>query len=160
MSTDILHADGECPYCYTKISCYLKNEYKFGSPIRSCKKCGKSYVDSRYHEIAIDGFPQWELSLKFNVKRILIGIVIFIIGFLFLYFERNHLGFYHLSYYIIMFMGVLVVIFSLVDIIRIITGAKAKKFENLRIQSVERLNDKGYVQQLISIGYRIPNEFL
>lgn len=121
MQTKMLYTHGTCPYCNAKIFPYSAEEWLYGSPIKTCKKCSKNYIDNRYHEIAVEGAAPNTLSVKRNV----IGIIV-----------------------------------MLIDLIRIITGTKAKKLEKLRIESVKRLQDKNYAQELFLIGYCVPEEYL
>lgn len=42
MKTRMLNTHGTCPYCGATISLsYVEKEWKYGSPIRTCKKCKK-----------------------------------------------------------------------------------------------------------------------
>ena len=46
---------GNCPHCKRKLFNYNPGSWRYESPIRICIKCKKKYVDTRYHEIVIDG---------------------------------------------------------------------------------------------------------
>lgn len=159
MQTKMLHTHGTCPYCGTKIFPYAAEEWLYGSPIRTCKKCSKNYVDNRYHEIAVEGIAPNTLSAKRNIIGIFIFLGIFLIAFLIHYYEMHFQNYYHPLYYGIMGIAAVGIIIMIVDLIRIISGAKAKKLEKLRGESVKRLQDKNYAQELFSIGYCIPEEY-
>ena len=49
---------------------------------------------------------------------------------------------------------------DLIDLIRIKTGLKERRFAVLRVESAKRLQDKTYAHQLLSAGYNVPEEYL
>lgn len=49
---------------------------------------------------------------------------------------------------------------AVIEIISIISGSKARKFEKRRLESETRLRDKGYVYVLQDLGYQIPEKYL
>ena len=57
-------------------------------------------------------------------------------------------------------IGVVIVIGSIVEIIAIKSGLKAKKYEKLKKESEERLSDKSYVYILQDLGYKVPEKYL
>ena len=50
--------------------------------------------------------------------------------------------------------------YAIYQIIIILTGIKRKKFEKLRQESEERLQDYNYAKTLVSLGYSVPEEYL
>lgn len=57
-------------------------------------------------------------------------------------------------------IGLILVICMLVDIILIKSGAKEKRFARLREESVQRLRDRNYANELAEAGYNVPEEYL
>ena len=158
----IKFADGRCPECGHKFFYYNSSQWNYGSPIRTCKKCGKQYADKRYHEIEIDGFARGSMS-------IVSGLIISLIGVFFIYrgisLSKGHMlgtpegaqWFMPTAFFI---MGCAIVLFAIVDIIKILTGTKAKKLEKLRMESEERLLDSNYANMLKNLGYHVPEKYL
>lgn len=164
MQGKMLRTGGNCPYCKAKIFFYYEkereNEWKYGSPIRPCRKCGKNYVDGRYHEIAVEGIEPSALSIRWNGIRLLAMLGIFLIAFLIQAYEVRHKGTYSLKWCTIMGCALFGSLLFLIDSIRILTGAKAKKLERLREESVKRLRNWSYAKQLEDLGYPVPEEYL
>jgi hypothetical protein len=57
-------------------------------------------------------------------------------------------------------MGIFCILCAIYQIIIILTGIKRKKFEKLRQESEERLQDYNYAKTLVSLGYSVPEEYL
>lgn len=152
---------GKCPYCGKDISLnYVQREWRYGSPIRVCKKCNQKYIDKRYHEIAVDGInPD-----SFNMKRVgfsfLFGIIVLVFSALFNSYTILLKGYYHTAMITLGLAGILLLIYTIIDFIRIKTGLKERKIEKLIEESVNRLNDKEYAKELVSVGYNVPEKYL
>lgn len=152
--------NGKCPYCGVEIKGYMESQSDYGSPIRVCRKCGKSYLDRRYHEIAIEGIGTNALSIKRDAKIALLGFAFFAVGFLL------NLGMvlssdkYNLRLVFIQLIAIILIIFALGDAVMIKTGKKEKRLEKKRMESVERLKNKEYARTLAELGYNVPNEYL
>ena len=154
--------DGRCPECGHKFFYYNGRQWNYGSPIRTCKKCGKQYADTRYHEIEIDGFARGSMSIAG-------GLIVAVIGGLCIYRGISLSKGYMLGTpeeaqwfmpTLIFLMGCAVVIFGITYIIKILTGLKTKKFEKLRMESEERLQDYNYAHMLKDLGYPVPEKYL
>lgn len=152
---------GKCPYCGKGISLnYVEREWKYGSPIRVCKKCKQKYIDKRYHEIAVEGInPD-----AFNMKRVwfglLIGVIALIVSAIFNTLTILLGGYYHTTMMGIGLIGILMIICMLVELISIKTGLKQHKLEKVTIESVNRLQNKEYANELASVGYNVPEKYL
>lgn len=153
MQTKIRGTFGCCPYCGAKIKDYVENKWLYGSPLRICEKCGEKYIDSRYHEIALEGYQPGALSVKRDLKAIAILAAILLVSFAVHFYEMNFSSYYHPIYYFIIPMTALGIIFMTADIVRIKTGAKEKALEKLRAESEERLKNEEYAAALKEIGY-------
>ncbi|MCM1055780.1 MAG: zf-TFIIB domain-containing protein [Bacteroides sp.] len=157
---NIPQTSGTCPHCRKKISDYAANKYRYGSPIRVCPKCGGAYLDTTFHEVVTDGFPPDELSMKKGVKSALIGAAIFVVCAAIFVLELFFSDRIHIYPPILAVMGIVTIVVSIVDIIKVKSGAKAKELEIFRLQSVERLRSPAYARQLAELGYNVPKEFL
>ena len=149
----------KCPHCGNNLGTAV-NAHLYGSPFRVCNKCKNSYVDNRYHEIAIEGIRQVDINpteadkqahRKSGLKAIWIGL-----GMIALFI-------------IILFTGWIVFPLPIFGVISIIGGIGAMKgdskkelektrnaLEIERQQSMLRMQNPQYVEQLRAIGYDIP----
>lgn len=152
---------GKCPHCGKDVSLnYVQREWKYGSPIRVCKKCNQKYIDKRYHEIAVDGInPD-----SFNMKRVgfsfLFGIIALVFSALFNSYTILLKGYYHTAMMTLGLVGILLIIYTIIDFIRIKTGAKERQLAKITEESVNRLRDRAYAHELASVGYNVPEKYL
>lgn len=156
----VLKANKRCPYCGKEIYGFNENAWEYGRSVRSCKRCKKKYIDPRYHEIAIDGINPDAYNIRRSVIGMLIGMACVIISALvnlcFVYFD----GDYYLRLVFAGFMGAVLTVFMMVDIIRIKTGIKERHLEKLRMESEQRLQEMDYVQELINAGIEVTGQYL
>lgn len=160
MQAKRMYTNGRCPYCKRKILFYERNCWKYGSPVKKCKKCGERYMDSRYHEIAIEGIGSGIFSVKNNIIVLLISVGLLLLSYLIYMFEISYLGYYHISWYFVMGFLVFGIAYLIIDLIRILTGLKARKVERLFRESENRLSDKDYARELWINGYGVPKKYL
>lgn len=152
-----------CKKCEKKLLTYSQSSFrKYKSPVRKCKKCGTTYADPRCHEIEIEGIPADTFSIPSYVIMMIIGALILYRGrYLF---GMRQIGIPEGPQWLLpsLFVigGAVMVLGCIVEIITIITGVKAKKYEKLRMESKERLSDKSYAYILQDLGYQIPEKYL
>ena len=147
-----------CPHCQTSYG--PANAFFYGSPLKTCKKCGKQYVDRRYHEIALEGARQEDInpSSKENKKSaiatLIISIAMLFGGVLLLFFGR-------LSIILFLFggLGIIISISMFKDGTRRGIEKKKSEIENELLMSVQRMQNPQYVQALRIAGYTIPEDF-
>lgn len=160
----MLDTKGKCPYCGLEIpnypTEYVEKDWKYGSPIRGCEKCGKEYVDRRYHEIAVEGVAPDAFSVKQSAMCMLVAVITFAISVAIVFVQIETSGTYSARMSALAAVGAIVAILMLFNIISIKTGIKERRFEKLRSESEERLRNKGYAQKLASVGYDIPEKYL
>lgn len=154
------YVQGTCPHCGAKIPSYVAGKWLYGSPLRTCKKCGTRYIDSRYHEIALEGIRAYDISVKPSLRTALLGLVISLISAGVLYVEWNYQDYYHPMFFYTIPAGMLMVLWGIIDAVRTKLGSKTKKMEKLRKESIERLSDKNYAHDLAARGFYIPEEYL
>lgn len=91
-------------------------------------------------------------------KSILTGILF--ICFLIHMYEIFYQDYYHMGYPWLMVIAIMGIVIQIVDLVRIVTGMKAKKLEQLRGESENRLLDKNYARELSINGYCVPEKYL
>ena len=152
---------GKCPHCGKSIAItYMLNEWKYGSPIKVCKKCNQEYIDKRYHEMAIDGFSPETFDIKGTLSFLIFGVMSTIASILITAFSLWLDSSYYPMVIATGIMGILIVIGMICNLISIKTGIKQRRIEKKMLQSVERLQNKEYAHKLASLGYSVPERFL
>lgn len=158
--TDIKETGGKCPSCGKAISGYNPASRDYGSPIRTCKSCGQQYLDTRYIELAVLPPAARDLTPKAGLKVALLGLVLFLAaGALTLNAIRSH-GSYPAKGLIVFILSPILIIYGIIDSIRVKTGAKQKSLDKKREESEQRLMDRAYAQQLASLGFDVPDKYL
>lgn len=148
----------KCKNCNKKLMTYIPpGSRKYKSPLKKCKKCGTEYLDPRCHEIAAEGIPKDVFSIpSYLVLTVIGGLVIWRGIYLF---GMHPIGmtdsFQWFMPTVFTIMGIAFALGGIIEIIAILTGAKAKKYEKLRQESEERFLDNSYVQTLAELGYHI-----
>lgn len=156
----MLETNGKCPHCGKTLISYVEWEWKYGTPIRTCRSCGKKYLDRRYHEIAVEGIAPDAMSVKHSMVCMLFGIVVSVISALATIMQIYLWRSYSMRIAALGVIGLLISIFMLTDIIRIKSGAKQRKFLRLRAESELRLRDQSYARELYDLGYDVPVDYL
>lgn len=151
-----------CRSCGKKLLTYEAHERKYGSPIRSCKKCGKEYLDPRYQELAITETPEIKFRLSSLIITLIIGALLTWRG-IYLYGMRQLNTPQELQWLlptIILIFGILFIVGGIGDTILILTGSKQRKYEKLREESHRRLLNADYANRLSELGYPVPDMYM
>lgn len=147
-----------CKSCGSKLLTYEIYERKYGSPLCACKKCGCEYIDPRVQELAVVGMPEKEFKISNCIILFVIGLLIAWRGCYL--FSSYQLGVVEeiqwLMPVVILLLGIALIVGSIVEMIRIKTGSKQKKFQQLLVQSQARMADQEYVAKLEHLGYLVP----
>ena len=171
MASSFYHRVVDCPYCdmYADRKMLLNNWPPFGSPYRTCPKCGKVYFDSGYQEDAIVRFT--DTGGEITPGGLIVSL--FFTGGLILYVIEC------ISTKTIFWPGFLaVLIISLVYDIGLIRAIwnriRAKKYHQKMIdtlegrrgeldsylaESMKRMSDRGYLDALRARGVDVPEYF-
>ena len=148
----------QCPGCGKTLFSYEPRYRKYGKIIHECKKCGTSYLDPRYHELAIEGIPGDEFRLFPYIFMFVTGGLIAWRGWHLL--KVKQLGVPDAMQWLLpaafLVLGAVLVIGSIVGVISIKTGLKHRKFEKMLEESKARMMDTRYTDKLRSLGYEIP----
>lgn len=149
---------GTCPHCGGMVR-EKSNAWVYGSPIRTCPKCKQEFLDKRWREVAIDGFATGAKSAKLYLGAT-IGFLLFtIICTLWL---RNMIatqGHYPTRLVGCIVVGIVGTVGCAVVFLRIVTGYEDKQNAKYMAESRRRLQDKNYIDKLVSFGYTVPDEF-
>ena len=160
LHTQIPETDGTCPHCGKKLAGYQRGQCWYGSPIVTCKSCGKRYVDRRFHEIAVEGAVKNDLSLRRDGLVALLAVGGFAIAFGMNYHMVVTWERYSVRNVLIQALAVVLLLFAAVDAVSILTGIKAKWVERERQASEARLRDRAYAQELADLGWSVPDQYL
>ena len=151
--------NGTCPHCGKNIANYNPSSHDFGTPVRRCKHCNGAYLDTRYIELAVEGYNPNYLTTKGGKRIFLIGLIgTLLAGILNLLNYYN--GYYSLRAILCCVLGVILMIIGIVDIIRVKTGLKGKNLAKKQEESIQRLKNKDYAVTLKNCGYNVPEEYL
>lgn len=152
------YSEMNCPHCgkMNRESC---NAWMYGSPIKVCKSCGQKYLDSRYREPAVSGLDQRSVDPKFYLKGMGIFVAATVFVAVWLWYSVYILGHYNTRQVGILALCGFAAAACLVLYIRIKLGLEDKSNARLLAESEERLKDPGYVQELISYGYNVPEKY-
>ena len=150
----------KCPHCKKNLGNINTDDYLYGSPLKTCPKCKKEYLDPRFHEIAIDGIRDCDISSDpdFLAKKRKNGLLT-ILG-----------GIGVMALFIILIMvGWIFYLFPVISIILIIGGVKTLKETNPqaiekkraeldqeKMRSYARMQNPQYVAQLRAYGCAVP----
>ena len=149
---------GTCPHCggMVREKC---NAWVYGSPIRTCPQCKQEFLDKRWREVAIDGITTGLKSAKLYLGAT-IGFLLFtIICTLWL---RNMIatqGHYPTRLVGCIVVGIVGTAGCAVVFLRIVTGYEDKQNAKYMAESRRRLQDKNYIDKLVSFGYTVPDKF-
>jgi hypothetical protein len=140
-----------CPHCGTSYSFDQGDTYTYGSPIRICQFCHRTFIDNDYIEIAISGV-RWVDKLKISPQALFIlfgGSIITFCGF-----ATNEEMF--------LIFGIPMLLFSVCNIISEYRNhSKRIKFlEDEAAKSEQRLTNPDYALALKNLGYKVPGKFL
>lgn len=150
----------ECPVCNATIEEYYEDQYLYGSPIVKCPKCGAAACDRRYHEITVDGIYVGD-KLYVPVWKVLLTLAFLaLLGFALSPTCGWYLG---LNGMVVMtfvsIIGLVLLICMDISSIRDYFLRK-KKLVDLKAESVERIQDPAYVEQLAAFGLHVQKEYL
>ncbi len=153
----ILPTSGKCPYCEKAISGYSSAARDYGTPIRNCNQ---QYLDNRFIELAVEEPAPRDLSASTGLKVALFGAAGLIISVGFTLFTLFSRGEYYPKMILVSVMSVILIIYGIVDAIRVKTGVKMKSLDRKRDESEQRFMDKAYAYQLRELGYDVPEKYL
>ncbi|MDO5561099.1 MAG: hypothetical protein Q4F95_16095 [Oscillospiraceae bacterium] len=160
MPSDLYTNKAGCPNCGADILFYNSLQWYYGSPLRTCRRCGAEYFDDRYHEIEIDGYEPDAFNITKDRLAAVVGLIITVVFACVHVFEVTHLTRFFPGYALLSLIGVFAMLFGITDAVMIATGRKEKRLEKLRCRSEERLKNKQYAHKLYNHGYKVPEKYL
>ena len=152
------YVEWTCPKCKKKNreGC---NAWVYGSPIRYCKGCNAEFFDNRWRELAIEGSEPASKNAKFYIGATIVSLIFTCLCVLWLMNDIETRGSYPTKLLGCVILGVICTIGCFVIFLRIVTGYEDKQNKKYYDESVQRLQNKAYVEKLISYGYNVPERF-
>ncbi|MDO4317298.1 MAG: hypothetical protein Q4C48_03720 [Lachnospiraceae bacterium] len=149
-----------CSKCGAPIMLLAADEFKYGCPIRACAQCRQRYLDRGWHEIAVEGYRESDVSTKSNAKQTL-GLGLATLGLI----AANvfSIAVLHLIVYMLIFLAIgagIGFLVALKDTFVCATGMKKADLEQLKAESERRLSNPEYAKQLAELGYPVPSRYL
>ncbi len=135
------------------------NAWVYGSPIRYCKACNQEYFDSRWREIALEGYEPATKSPKLYLFATIGFLVFTIVCSIWLFTDIRTTGSYPIKLLGCVLAGIIATIGCFVIFLRIVLGYEDKQNQKYYEESLQRMKDKSYVEKLISYGYNVPDRF-
>lgn len=152
-----------CPHCKKAYSVLQpKGTGFYGSPIRKCENCGKSFVDRDFREIAAQGVR------KVDTRRLSLATVFSSCGFLVMgicaigmYINGESLLFSGQSVWTLV-LGAISIIIALYLCISEIRGYNERQeyLAEERKRSEERLSNYQYARLLDELAFYVPPKYL
>lgn len=152
------YVEWDCPKCGKK-NREACNAWVYGSPIRNCKVCNSEYFDNRWREVALEGVEPATKSPKLYLSATLGFLVFTIVCTIWLITDIKTMGSYPINLAGCVFAGAVGTIVFLVIFLRIVLGYEDKQNKKYYEESLQRINNKAYVEKLISYGYNVPEKF-
>ena len=148
-----------CPNCKTIINREDWNSFGYGSPIFTCPKCNKEFLDKRVHEPAIEGIGTDinKINISLNLKIALLSTTIWITCWYAVTIVPYKFKF---PCYMCGSFLLLIALLSWMTVIRIKSGKEAKILLKLVQESEKRLQDESYARRLYNLGYKVPEKYL
>lgn len=154
----------KCPHCNHAYTVFEpKGEGHYGSPLLTCEKCGKHFIDKDYREIAVDGIRD------VDKKKIAPGsIVLFLFWLLFffaeviLFLNGQSIIFDNKRSFAELIIVLLIALFLLYQIISNYKSYNIRQeiLEKERLASESRLQNYQYALFLKQLGYSVPKKYL
>ena len=142
----------KCPHCGFVYSGREKSDtFHFGSPFLTCPKCGESFVDKAYHELALEkgknaGKPHFGGA---TISSSVFGLVIMFFGL----FSKVRTGI--IAGIVVGAISILVIVCEAIDYKKQLNFIKEESE-----RSAERLSNLEYAQKLKDSGFDVPESYL
>lgn len=152
-----------CPHCHFKYEILQRRRvWLYGSPIRTCRQCGRQFVDKDYEELALRG--EEGIVKKHVAPGKVFSILLFgsVFGVLlidgtgtFTHFPGEE-DFLLIGFCALLFCGFL---YSAFSEYREYNKRIKEQVKELRA-SEKRLSNRQYALQLKDLGYKVPEKYL
>lgn len=146
----------KCPYCKAYYNYTTSGRYNWGSPLVKCRRCGRTFVDSSIHEVAIEGFGFTD-SIRSNWWFLLLPFMIAVMGCILFSLDG-------LEGVMDIFMGCFI---SAIAIGTLMFWGVFRSYKQNKIKmkyemdrSITRLSDPDYAYALKNAGYDVPDKYL
>ncbi|MBQ7904015.1 MAG: hypothetical protein IJ362_09820 [Oscillospiraceae bacterium] len=156
----------KCPYCKTIYENYssITEGAHLGSPLITCKKCKKIFIDKEMEELALKPFS--ELKKKYSMLRLMSSLwniftFVFIL-FSYMIFSGN-LKFdssFESIFMLVLYCGCGIFTLSIIKSITIDRQKIIDGYKQEYAKSEIRLSDPHYALALKQAGYSVPEKYL
>lgn len=148
----MVYRNKKCPHCEHMIDfMQAKGLDGYGSKIRQCPSCNRSYFDDDYVEIEIDGV-RFADKCKIEPLKIIWAVILLLA----LIFGGKNLG---QPWYIVCIIAfVLLLVLCAKDFVQ--SEKKKQLVEQERVASATRLSNIDYARFLAEKGKRVPRKYL
>ena len=150
-----------CPHCHG-VQPGTPNDYYYGSPLQTCRRCKKMFLDKRYHEIAVEGLRSEDTAFRSTAAKLapFICLAMIALGVVtLLTYDGSRMKIRILG----PLLGVLGLI-GLIPSIRALTKSGHAKamaaLDEKRRESEQRLRNPTYAAALADLGYAVPAVYL
>lgn len=141
-----------CKSCGRKLLKYdTPSRTIYRSPLKSCPKCGKEYLDPRCVELALSGKPPEISSWKPYIFAVIFGGLMLWRGIYLWNFMENE-PVKRTIPVVFIIGGIALAGFALVRIYMILTGIESSRMTRLYEKSLERLKNPAYLEKLKNLG--------
>lgn len=146
-SNDANNNKVRCPHCGAESR--EKKLYAYGSPFVKCHKCKAEYYDGRFHEIALSGIREGDMTtMREAVNIIVVGAIIAGVSFGFAWLTSMLLGRIWIIAIMGVIFGVIALVYGIIKTISVATGAEQRKWDRLTLESQQRVGDLSYMMRL------------
>ena len=149
----------KCPHCgHTYTFMHAGSDTSFGSPIMTCEKCGKLFIDKDRKEIAIEGITKEDIPVHSgNTIAAVMFLSIFEPVVLYYLFYDGIDQYWWLSIVLTLFL-----IFSWLQYYaeKASYSTRLKEFEIAKMESEGRVSNVHYAMLLKNLGYDVPEKYL
>ena len=159
VNVEMTYRTKSCPYC-GKTYAWMETTYlHYGSPIRVCSQCKKTFVDKSYQELACIDYGTADVHKiePISLFSVIVGIL-FIVLSLFKSSAPDDGGMFILFLLFVIFLFCSGCYFVKKDIISY--PSRREQLECEIERSRKRLSNPEYARTLLSLGYDVPIEYL
>ena len=119
----------------------------------------KEEIYNRWREIALEGVEPATKNPKFYLIATMVCFIFTIACVIWLITDIRMMGSYPIKLAGCIFVGAIGTIGCFVIFLRIVLGYEEKQNQKYYNEPLQRMNDKSYVEKLISYGYNVPENF-
>lgn len=159
VNVEMTYKTKSCPYC-GKIYTWMETaNHHYGSPLRVCSQCNKTFIDKSYKELACN---EYAIDEVYKVEPISIFSVIIGLIFIALSILQATAPEDEVMFILFLLFGILLLGAGCYFIKKDISTypSRCKQLEREISLSRKRLSNPEYARKLHSLGFYVPREYL